>query len=148
MQAGSRPMYRDDIFYGASASRLSSQMSTRVTATLSPTTTDALDEESADGASRSRCRRYWAQCYFCPHAVRSTLAALLDHSIITNTVFLMFAVTHVFFMMGFFTPYLFSQGAQATVPTMSRVEPPGGSSTQVHLHPGLKILQLVTAVVG
>ncbi|XP_034253718.1 monocarboxylate transporter 14-like [Thrips palmi] len=45
----------------------------------------------------------------CPHAVTSTLAALLHHSILTNSVFIVFAFTQVFVMMGYFTPYLFSQ---------------------------------------
>ena len=116
MQAGARPMYRDDIFYGASASRLNSQMSTRLMATLSPTTTDTFGDEGGEEAAVSPLSRYcaWmAQCIFCPHAVKSTLVALLHPSILTNTVFLMFAATQVFFMMGYFTPYLFSQGTEA-----------------------------------
>ncbi|KAK3925717.1 Monocarboxylate transporter 14 [Frankliniella fusca] len=152
MQSGSRPMYRDDIFYGASASRLTSQMSTR--ALVSLPVVDAVTSDTAETAlaaaaaatleaqrtnsevgtsqggrvrwcegghnfrhaqaQRGCCAALWtaaARCRLCPHAVTSTLAALLHHSILTNTVFLVFAATQVLFMLGYFTPFLFSQAS-------------------------------------
>lgn len=135
MQGGSRPMYRDDIFYGAGASRLSSQMSTRI-ATAPPTTDPILDAGDTDEVTRSEAGRGSVcspgRCRLCPHAVTSTLTALLHHSILTNSVFLVFATTQVLVMVGYFTPFLFSQGEDPVMDTRSSPVPCG---REPHFHP-------------
>ncbi|XP_039289346.1 monocarboxylate transporter 2 isoform X2 [Nilaparvata lugens] len=97
---GSRPLYRDDIFYAGSVNKLpqyTSQISGleyTLSVTRLPTWNDV--NEEAEKA-----------CHLCPEAVRRALATLLDTSVLLSPTFLLLAISSSITMMGFFVPFMF-----------------------------------------
>lgn len=96
-----RPLYRDDIFFGASLTRLPQYTSRtslgyHLAVTHVPTKEDAQEEESG-------------KCRFCPEAVKRALATMLDVSLFRSPTFVILAVSGFFTMLGFFVPYLFAK---------------------------------------
>lgn len=94
-----RPMYRDDIFFSASLTRLPQYLSrTSVAYNLSVTrlpTKNDVDEEKQHS------------CKMCPEAVKRTLATMLDFSLLKSPTFLILAFGGFFTMMGFYVPFMF-----------------------------------------
>ncbi|XP_034253113.1 uncharacterized protein LOC117652365 isoform X2 [Thrips palmi] len=95
---GARPLYRDDIFFGASLQRLP-EYGSRVSAldytmsvTRLPTKADLAEETSRT-------------CSLCPEAVRRTLYTMLDLSLLRSPTFIMLAFSGFFTMMGFYVPF-------------------------------------------
>lgn len=101
-----RPLYRDDIFFGASLTRLPQYTSrTSVAYNLSvtrlPTKTDIEEEKER-------------KCKICPEAFRRALATMLDFSLLKSPSFLLLAIGGAFTMMGFYVPFMYlSHRAQA-----------------------------------
>ncbi|CAG9787870.1 unnamed protein product [Diatraea saccharalis] len=94
-----RPLYRDDIFFGASLTRLPQYTSRtslgyHLAVTHVPTKEDAQEEQS------NKCR-------FCPEAVRRALATMLDINLFLSPTFVILAVSGLFTMLGFFVPYMY-----------------------------------------
>lgn len=94
-----RPIYRDDIFFGQSLTRLPQYMSNssiayNLAVTRIPTKTDILEEK------RQSCR-------FCPEAVRRALATMLDFSLLKSPSFIILAIGGFFTMMGFYVPFMY-----------------------------------------
>lgn len=94
-----RPLYRDDIFFGASLTRLPQYTSrTSVAYNLSvtrlPTRNDIREEKEK-------------KCRICPEAVRRTLATMLDFSLLKSPSFLLLAIGGAFTMMGFYIPFMY-----------------------------------------
>ena len=98
-----RPFYRDDIFYGGSLNRLPhyrSQISSvgyHMSVTRLPTAQDVQEEQSGS-------------CKLCPESVRRILTTMLDLSLLKSPTFLILAVSGALTMMGFYTPFVYSQG--------------------------------------
>lgn len=96
-----RPFYRDDIFFGASLTRLP-QYTSRTSlgyhmhVTHVPTKEDAREERSG-------------KCRFCPEAVRRALVTMLDISLFRSPTFVLLAVSGFFTMLGFFIPFLYAK---------------------------------------
>ncbi|CAH1176812.1 unnamed protein product [Phaedon cochleariae] len=94
-----RPLYRDDIFFGASLARLPQYTSRtsveyNLAITRLPTKNDV--EEEVGPA-----------CQLCPEAFRRVLGTMLDVSLMKSHSFLILAVGGFFTMMGFFVPYMY-----------------------------------------
>ncbi|GJQ77077.1 hypothetical protein Trydic_g23648 [Trypoxylus dichotomus] len=94
-----RPLYRDDIFFGASLTRLPQYTSKtsieyNLAVTRMPTKHD-IEEEKKEG------------CKFCPEAVRRTLATMLDVSLLKTPSFVLLSVSGAFTMMGFYVPFMY-----------------------------------------
>lgn len=94
-----RPFYRDDIFFGASLTRLPQYTSRtslgyHLAVTHVPTKEDAQEEESST-------------CTICPEAVRRALATMLDVSLFRSPTFVILALSGFFTMLGFFVPYMY-----------------------------------------
>lgn len=94
-----RPLYRQDIFFGASLTRLPQYTSkTSIAYNLSvthiPTKNDIIEE------TESRCQ-------LCPEAVKRTLTTMLDFSLLTSPSFILFAASGALTMMGFFVPFAY-----------------------------------------
>ncbi|KAF6212002.1 hypothetical protein GE061_012520 [Apolygus lucorum] len=100
---GVRPLYRDDIFFAASLSRLpqyasrGSGLDYTMTVSRLPTAKDVQEEEDAI-------------CQLCPEAVRRTLATMLDMTLLKSPVFMLFAFAGFVTMLGIFIPFLFLAG--------------------------------------
>lgn len=96
-----RPFYRDDIFFGASLTRLP-QYTSRTSlgyhlhVTHVPTKEDTQEERSG-------------KCRFCPEAVRRALATLLDVSLFRSPTFVLLALSGFFTMLGFFVPFVYAK---------------------------------------
>ncbi|KAJ8969652.1 hypothetical protein NQ314_001654 [Rhamnusium bicolor] len=94
-----RPLYRDDIFFGASLTRLPQYTSrTSVAYNLSVTrlpTKNDIEEEKKH------------TCKLCPEAFRRALATMLDISLMKSPSFLILAIGGFFTMMGFYVPFMF-----------------------------------------
>lgn len=94
-----RPMYRDDIFFGASLTRLPQYTSrTSIAYNLSVTrlpTKNDIEEEKKHS------------CKLCPEAFRRTLATMLDFSLLKSPSFLILAFGGFFTMMGFYVPFMY-----------------------------------------
>ncbi|KAL4709462.1 hypothetical protein ACJJTC_019759 [Scirpophaga incertulas] len=95
-----RPLYRDDIFFGASLTRLPQYTSRtslgyHLAVTHVPTKEDAQEEESST-------------CRICPEAVRRALATMLDVSLFRSPTFVILALSGFFTMLGFFVPYMYA----------------------------------------
>lgn len=94
-----RPLYRDDIFFGASLNRLP-QYTSRTSlgyhlhVTHVPTKEDAQEEVSS-------------KCKFCPEAVKRALATMLDVSLFKSPTFVILTLSGFFTMLGFFVPYVY-----------------------------------------
>lgn len=116
-----RPLYRDDIFFGASLTRLP-QYTSRTSlgyhafVTHVPTKEDVQEEQPG-------------KCKICPEAVKRTLATMLDFSLFRSPTFVILALSGMFTMLGFFVPYLYCKergmkngmtqtGAEWLVPTI------------------------------
>lgn len=94
-----RPLYRDDIFFGASLTRLPQYTSRtslgyHLAVTHVPTQEDAQEERSGE-------------CKVCPEAVRRILATMLDVSLFKSPTFNILAISGFFTMLGFFVPYMY-----------------------------------------
>ncbi|CAH2046943.1 unnamed protein product, partial [Iphiclides podalirius] len=94
-----RPLYRDDIFFGASLARLPQYTSRtslgyHLAVTHVPTKQDALEDATG-------------KCSLCPEAVRRTLATMLDVSLFRSPTFIVLALSGFFTMLGFFVPYVY-----------------------------------------
>lgn len=95
-----RPLYRDDIFFGASLNRLPQYTSRtslgyHLAVTHVPTEKDTQEEKSG-------------KCRFCPEAVRRALATMLDVSLFRSPTFIILAVSGFFTMLGFFVPFVYA----------------------------------------
>lgn len=95
-----RPLYRDDIFFGASLKRLP-QYTSRNSIGYHLAMTHVPTEEEAKEETSGRC-------HLCPEAVRRALATLLDVSLFKSITFLVLALSGFFTMLGFFVPFMFS----------------------------------------
>ncbi|KAJ1532206.1 hypothetical protein ONE63_000826 [Megalurothrips usitatus] len=97
---GARPMYRDDIFFGASLQRLPeygskvSALDYTMSVTRLPTKADLAEESSRT-------------CSLCPEAVRRALYTMLDLSLLRSPTFMMLAMSGFFTMMGFYVPFTY-----------------------------------------
>lgn len=94
-----RPLYRDDIFFGASLTRLpkfssQSSMVYNLAVTRVPTHKDVEEERQS-------------KCTLCPEAFRRTLATMLDFSLLKSPTFLIMAISGGFTMMGFYVPFMY-----------------------------------------
>ena len=97
---GSRPMYRDDIFFSGSLVRIPQYQSQtsigyHMSVTRLPTKQDVQEETEA-------------KCKICPEAVRRTLATMLDVSLLKSPSFMLLALSGFFTMMGFFVPFIYA----------------------------------------
>ncbi|XP_004932688.1 monocarboxylate transporter 7 [Bombyx mori] len=96
-----RPLYRDDIFFGASLTRLP-QYTSRTSLGYHLAVTHVPTKEDAQEESSGKCR-------FCPEAVKRTLATMLDVSLFRSPTFVILALSGFFTMLGFFVPYMYIQ---------------------------------------
>ncbi|KAI5726349.1 hypothetical protein M8J76_001091 [Diaphorina citri] len=98
--SGVRPLYRDDIFFGASLSKLpqySSQVSSlnyTLSVTRLPTYNDVMEEQTQS-------------CKLCPEAVKRTLKTMLDMSLLSSPSFLILCLSGFITMMGFYVPFMY-----------------------------------------
>ncbi|KAL1131599.1 hypothetical protein AAG570_011213 [Ranatra chinensis] len=99
IDAGVRPMYRDDIFlsslhrlpqYTSKGSGLDYTMSV----TRLPTCQDIQEEEES-------------KCVLCPEAFRRTLATMLDFSLLMSPTYVLFSLAGFMTMMGLFVPFMY-----------------------------------------
>ncbi|XP_060801493.1 uncharacterized protein LOC106137323 [Amyelois transitella] len=100
MDLVARPLYRDDIFFGASLTRLPQYTSRtslgyHLAVTHVPSQEDKKEEKSR-------------KCKFCPVAVKRALATMLDVSLFRSPTFVILAVSGFFTMLGFFVPYMYA----------------------------------------
>lgn len=94
-----RPMYRDDIFFTGSLTRIpqyqsQSSLAYHMSVTRLPTKQDQLEERESG-------------CHLCPEAVRRTLSTMLDVSLLKSPSFMLLAFSGFLTMMGFFVPFIF-----------------------------------------
>ncbi|XP_017146502.1 monocarboxylate transporter 3 [Drosophila miranda] len=99
--SSSRPMYRDDIFFSGSLTRIpqyqsQTSLAYHMSVTRLPTKQDMLQDRQKG-------------CRICPEAVRRTLATMLDTSLLKSASFMCLAVSGFLTMMGFFVPFSFVQ---------------------------------------
>ncbi|KAB0802053.1 hypothetical protein PPYR_04239 [Photinus pyralis] len=96
-----RPLYRDDIFFGASLTRLpqyTSQSSLAYNLSVTrPPTKHEIEEEAEE------------ECRFCPESIRRPLATMLDISLLKSISFLILATSGLLTMLGFFVPFVYSK---------------------------------------
>ncbi|KAF5301571.1 hypothetical protein FQR65_LT08876 [Abscondita terminalis] len=94
-----RPMYRDDIFFNASLTRLpqyTSQCSLAYNLSVTrPPTKHEIEEEVNK------------ECRFCPESIRRPLATMLDISLLKSISFLILAISGLLTMLGFFVPFVY-----------------------------------------
>lgn len=96
----SRPLYREDIFFGASLTRLPQYTSrTSIGYHLAVTHVPSPEEEKEE---KGKCR-------ICPVAVTRALATLLDVSLFKSPTFVILAVSGFVTMLGFFVPFVYVQ---------------------------------------
>lgn len=96
---GSRPFYRDDIFFSGSLARIPqykshTSLGYHMSVTRMPTKNDVIEEVEHS-------------CKLCPEAVRRTLATMLDISLLKSLSFMLLALSGFFTMMGFFIPFMY-----------------------------------------
>ncbi|XP_058451669.1 monocarboxylate transporter 12 isoform X2 [Malaya genurostris] len=96
---GTRPMYRDDIFFTGSLVRIPQYQSHtslgyHMSVTRLPTQNDVEEDEDQT-------------CKVCPEAVRRTLATMLDMTLLRSPSFMLLAISGFFTMMGFFVPFMY-----------------------------------------
>ncbi|KAJ8723438.1 hypothetical protein PYW08_003350 [Mythimna loreyi] len=96
-----RPLYREDIFFGASLKRLP-EYTSRTSIGYHLAVTHVPSPEDEKEAEKGRCR-------ICPVAVRRALATLLDVSLFKSLTFLILALSGFFTMTGFFVPFVYVQ---------------------------------------
>ncbi|KAH8370360.1 hypothetical protein KR093_003167 [Drosophila rubida] len=97
----SRPMYRDDIFFTGSLTRIpqyqsQTSLAYHMSVTRLPTKQDMLEDRQKG-------------CRICPEAVRRTLSTMLDTSLLKSPAFMCLAFSGFLTMMGFFVPFSFLQ---------------------------------------
>lgn len=95
----SRPMYRDDIFFSGSLTRIpqyqsQSSLAYHMSVTRLPTKQEELEARSKG-------------CHLCPEAVRRTLSTMLDVSLLKSPSFMLLAFSGFLTMMGFFVPFAY-----------------------------------------
>lgn len=95
----SRPMYRDDIFFSGSLTRIpqyqsQSSLAYHMSVTRLPTKQEELEVRSKG-------------CHLCPEAVRRTLSTMLDVTLLKSPSFMLLAFSGFLTMMGFFVPFTF-----------------------------------------
>ncbi|CAG2058210.1 unnamed protein product, partial [Timema podura] len=100
--SGTKPFYRDDIFFGASLTRLpqytsQSSISYHMSVTRLPTKLDI--KEQAGENNR-----------ICTEALTRTLGTMLDFSLFKSPTFLILAVSGFITMMGFYVPFMYLTG--------------------------------------
>lgn len=96
---GTRPMYRDDIFFTGSLVRIPQYQSQtslgyHMSVTRLPTQNDVQEAEEQT-------------CKICPEAVRRTLATMLDMTLLKSLSFMLLAISGFFTMLGFFVPFMY-----------------------------------------
>ncbi|GFG36188.1 hypothetical protein Cfor_06406 [Coptotermes formosanus] len=96
---GARPLYRDDIFFGASLQKLQQYTSQNsvgyhMSVTRLPTQKDVQEEVTKE-------------CTLCPEAVRRTLSTMLDMSLLRSPTFLLLSLSGFITMMGFYVPFMY-----------------------------------------
>ncbi|KAL3276893.1 hypothetical protein HHI36_012264 [Cryptolaemus montrouzieri] len=94
-----RPLYRDDIFFGASLTRLPEYTSRgslayNLAVTRVPTKNDVEEEKKH-------------VCKLFPEAVKRTLATMLDYNLLKSPSFLLLAFGGFLTMMGFYVPFMY-----------------------------------------
>lgn len=95
-----RPLYREDIFFGASLARLPQYTSrTSIGYHLAVTHIPSAEEEKEE---KGKCR-------LCPVAVTRALATLLDVSLFKSPTFVILAMSGFVTMLGFFVPFMYVQ---------------------------------------
>ncbi|KAL7736910.1 hypothetical protein ACLKA6_008785 [Drosophila palustris] len=99
--SSSRPMYRDDIFFTGSLTRIpqyqsQTSLAYHMSVTRLPTKQDMLEDRQKG-------------CRICPEAVRRTLSTMLDTSLLKSPAFMCLAFSGFLTMMGFFVPFAFLQ---------------------------------------
>lgn len=94
-----RPMYRDDIFFNASLTRLP-QYTSRTSIAYNLSVTRLPTKNDIEEEKKSSCK-------MCPEAVKRTLATMLDYSLLYSPTFLLLAFGGFFTMMGFYVPFMF-----------------------------------------
>ncbi|XP_044248906.1 monocarboxylate transporter 14 [Drosophila takahashii] len=97
--SSSRPMYRDDIFFSGSLTRIpqyqsQTSLAYHMSVTRLPTKQDMLEDRQKG-------------CRICPEAVRRTLSTMLDTSLLKSPAFMCLAFSGFLTMMGFFVPFSF-----------------------------------------
>ncbi|KAH8348274.1 hypothetical protein KR084_005958 [Drosophila pseudotakahashii] len=97
--SSSRPMYRDDIFFSGSLTRIpqyqsQTSLAYHMSVTRLPTKQDMLEDRQKG-------------CRICPEAVRRTLSTMLDTSLLKSPSFMCLAFSGFLTMMGFFVPFSF-----------------------------------------
>lgn len=98
-EAITRPMYRDDIFFSGSLTRIpqyqsQTSLAYHMSVTRLPTKQEELEEQEKG-------------CHLCPEAVRRTLSTMLDTSLLKSPSFMLLAFSGFLTMMGFFVPFAF-----------------------------------------
>ncbi|XP_017018901.1 monocarboxylate transporter 14 [Drosophila kikkawai] len=98
-QSSSRPMYRDDIFFTGSLTRIpqyqsQTSLAYHMSVTRLPTKQDMLEDRQKG-------------CRICPEAVRRTLSTMLDTELLKSPAFMCLAFSGFLTMMGFFVPFSF-----------------------------------------
>lgn len=99
--SSSRPMYRDDIFFTGSLTRIpqyqsQTSLAYHMSVTRLPTKQDMLEDRQKG-------------CRICPEAVTRTLSTMLDTSLLKSPAFMCLSVSGFLTMMGFFVPFVFLQ---------------------------------------
>lgn len=94
-----RPLYRDDIFFAASLTRLP-QYTSRTSLGYHLAVTHVPTKEDAQEETSGKCR-------VCPESVRRALATLLDVSLFKSPTFVVLALSGFFTMLGFFVPLVY-----------------------------------------
>nr|CAH7732350.1 unnamed protein product [Callosobruchus chinensis] len=94
-----RPLYRDDIFFGASLTRLpqytsKTSIAYNLSVTRLPTECDIAEETKH-------------QCKLCPEALKRVLYTMLDFRLLKSPSFIILAIGGFFTMMGFYVPYMY-----------------------------------------
>lgn len=97
--SSSRPMYRDDIFFTGSLTRIpqyqsQTSLAYHMSVTRLPTKQDMLEDRQKG-------------CRICPEAVRRTLSTMLDTSLLKSPSFMCLSFSGFLTMMGFFVPFAF-----------------------------------------
>nr|CAD7400917.1 unnamed protein product [Timema poppensis] len=97
--SGTKPFYRDDIFFGASLTRLpqytsQSSISYHMSVTRLPTKQDVKEQDGENSR-------------ICTEALTRTLGTMLDFSLFKSPTFLILAVSGFITMMGFYVPFIY-----------------------------------------
>ncbi|XP_018331400.1 monocarboxylate transporter 3-like [Agrilus planipennis] len=102
-----RPMYRDDIFYGASLNKLPQYTSaTRGPSSVASQSTRVIDYHlSVTRVAAQRDVREKYSC--CPYPVKRTLVTMLDVSILKSRSFLFLAISGFFTTLGVYVPFVY-----------------------------------------